>query len=544
MEYSGLLRKEYSLLKLYRICITASVALLIVLTACFGTSADNSTWILAVQDDSISVGELGETWLGMDSLKRESFLSKDNTIGEYIVAYGRRVILEKELQAEGYLIDPLFLNYRNSWLMVESAAAAKALLLEREAAAITESDIQFYAERLGRNVVYTVNPGSFNEYRAGAVHLPELSFELALHLDTLELHETGTDASGLLVRLDTLIMVDSVLIKNALSDPATIRDMATRDLSEARFERWAQDVNMRVYTDYSVTIDSALVEIFVQHLTGDADLPDDAVLVESDFGTWTVKNLEDEILYLDTRINVQPGSSVWSTDMINVLLMQCYFYEFMQDESPELLDSLRNESETYLLNFTSEEYYNDVIRSSVNVTDSDILYEYETLEEPFMIEEKRVLQAVYIPLERMDDFQQAVYGEELEEFISELGGFGYLEADSTRPQITRPLRSGEVPGGHGEEVFSLDPSDTTRWLGPIGVFADDGSALLRLMEVVPPRVATINEVRRDLWNMATVRLQEQATVELIQDLEEKYILIINEEILDELPSDPGMWTTF
>ncbi len=531
-------------MKLHRICITASVVLLLFLTSCFGPSVDNSTWILVVKDDTISVGQLGEAWLGMDSPQRESFLSKDNTIGEFIVAYGRKVILEKELEAEGYLIDPLFLTYRNSWLMVESAAAAKTLLIDREAAEITESDIQFYGERLGRNVVYTVNPGTVNEFRAATVHLPNLRRELALHLDTLEFGEIGTDESGLLVRLDTLIMVDSVLIKNALSDPATIRDMATRDLSNARFDRWTQGIIERIYTDYSVTIDSAKLEIFVQHLIGNADMSDDIVLVESDFGTWTVKILEDEILYLSTRIDVQPGSSAWIRDMIQVLLMQRYFYEFMQDESPEILDSLRNESETYLLNFASEEYYNDMIRSNVNVTDSDIIYEYEILEEPFMIEEKRVLQAAYIPPERIDDFRQAVYSEKLDEFISELDGFGYLEADSTQPQITRPLRSGEVPGGHGEEVFLLDPSDTTIWLGPVGIFNDDGSALLRLVEVVPPRVATIEEVRRTLWNMATTRLQEQATVELLQGLEEKYLLIINEEILDELPSDPGMWATF
>ena len=227
-----------------------------------------------------------------------------------------------------------------------------------------------------------------------------------------------------------------------------------------------------------------------------------------------------------------------------MLLNQCYFNEFMQEEAPGILDSLRAESESYMLNFASEKYYNDVIRSNVTLAESDIIYEYETLEEPFMIEEKRALQAVYIPVERTDDFRQAVYKEELEEFISELDGFGYLMADSTQPQITRPLRLGEVPGGHGEEIFSLDPSDTTSWLGPVGVFADDGSALLRLIEVVPPRVATIDEVRRSLSNMAMTRLQEQATVELIQELEEKYVLIINEEILDELPSDPGRWATF
>jgi hypothetical protein len=531
-------------LKLYRICLTASVLLLLFLTSCFGSSVDNSTWILIVRDDSVSVGQLGESWLGMDSLQRESFLSKDNTIGEFIVAYGRRVILEKELEAEGYLTDPLFLSYRNSWLMVETATAAKKLLVEREAAEVTESDIQFYGEHLGRNVVYTVYPGSENEFSIGPVHLPNLRRELALHLDTLSFNEIGTDGSGLLVRLDTLMMVDSILIKNALSDPATVSDMAIRDLSNARFNRWAQDVSYRIYTDYSVTFDSVKVKDFTQHLIGNnPDMSDSVVIVESDFGTWTVKYLEDEILYLSTRIDVQPGSSVWIEDMIQVLLMQCYFYEFMQEESPGILDSLRDESETYLLSFASEEYYNDMIGSIVTVTESDIIYEYETLEEPFMIEEKRVLQAAYIPVERTDDFRQAVYEEKLEEFISELDGFGYLAADSTQIQITRPLRFGEVPGGHGEEVFLLDPSDTTSWLGPVSVFADDGSALLRLIEVVPSRVARIDEVRRSLKNMAMTRLQEQATVELIQELEEKYILIINEEILDKLPSDPGMWAT-
>ncbi|MCK4671470.1 MAG: hypothetical protein KAT47_02935, partial [Candidatus Aegiribacteria sp.] len=189
-------------MKLHRIYITASVLLLFFLTSCFGPSVDNSTWILIVKDDSVSVGQLGESWLGMDSLQRETFLSRDNTIGEFIVAYGRRVILEKELDANGYMTHPLFLSYRDSWLMVETAAAAKNMLIDREAAEVTASDIQFYGERLGRNVMYTVNPGSENEFRIGPVHLPNLQRELALHLDTLSFNEIGTDESGLLVRLD------------------------------------------------------------------------------------------------------------------------------------------------------------------------------------------------------------------------------------------------------------------------------------------------------------------------------------------------------
>ena len=96
---------------------------------------------------------------------------------------------------------------------------------------------------------------------------------------------------------------------------------------------------------------------------------------------------------------------------------------------------------------------------------------------------------------------------------------------------------------NGEDVFLMDPTDTTTWLGPKQLYGSDEICMFRLLEVIPERNATFEEVEDQLRIMTRNRLEEQATVEYMRRLEERYGLVINDEILRQLPEDPGLWST-
>lgn len=540
-----MIRRE-GVIDLSRTIIAATVsaaAISVVLLSGCGPSVDASTWLLIAGGDTAFVGTLGEAWGQLDSTQRTIFEEDDNTVGDYIVTYGRRLILEEELRSQGFLDDPQFLYTRNSWLMFKTAAAVRHMLTAREADMVSEDDISYYWEHLGKNVVYTVNPGSGQHEDIVYAHLPDLPRQLAMHLDTLEINQTAMDASGLEVRLDNVTITDSILINNALSDSSTVIGMAVKGISEDRYVRWAQNRLREIYQEYSVTIDSTAADTLSALLLGYTDIPDDRIIMRSDFRNWTVNDLRNDLNFLSGRINVRPDSPEWISDMIDILIMQCFYYEIMEQEAPETLDSIIGEADAFLLQITADRYYSETISTNISVTQADIVYEYENLQEPFMVEEKRVLRVARIPFERLDEFQSSVNEEELDEFLSELEGIHYLAADSIAPQITRPLTFGQVPGGHGEEIFRLAPADTARWLGPFDIFADNDKVLIKLIEVFPERPATIDEAREDLSFLAQRRLEEQATITLIQQLEEKYELTVNEEILGDLPDDPGLWST-
>ena len=66
--------------------------------------------------------------------------------------------------------------------------------------------------------------------------------------------------------------------------------------------------------------------------------------------------------------------------------------------------------------------------------------------------------------------------------------------------------------------------------------------MFRLLEVFPEREATFAEAQDRIVTMTRSRLEEQATVDAMRRLEDRYGMEINEDILSRLPEDPALWT--
>lgn len=524
------------------ITVTAGV-LLSLISGCFGSSAANGdTWLIIVGADTVTVSEIGDAWNGLDQEQREYFTGNADPVGQYILTYTRKLILQAELESEGYLSDPGFVSRGDSWLMFITVEKAHEYFLSVAETAVTVSDLQFYRNHIGKAVWYTLNPGTDSSVSHGPDHLPELTFELALHLDTLSIGQAGSSQSGIIARLDSVEVTDAVLISEALADTAACNRMATNRIANGRNTRWMNGIRNSMVEEYSISVDTAALNRLVDFYSGNGELIEE-IVVESDLGNWSAEMVRDRIDYLESRTYVQPTSLTWQFYFIENLSFGSFLSDTLQRAAPLLVDLLRAEAESYLFDLASEKYYDDMVSSEVTVSESDIEEEFINLEEPFIIEEMRSLQTVIIPPDQLEDYRAAIGDGNIDDHVSTLNGLAYLAADSAHPQITRFLRMSDIPGGFGREVFLIDRSDTTSWTGPFELTESTGYVLFRLIDVIPEREALLEEARTPLELMVRARLEEEATIALMQRLESKYEPQVNEEVIENLPVDPGLWAS-
>ena len=511
------------------------------IAGCSGSSVDRTTWLIVVGEDTISVGDAGEAWNQLGERQKELFILKDNTVGEYIVTYGRKALLQLELAEAGYLDDHLLLLSKGAWLNSKLSEAARKLLYERILETIGEDEIDFFLNYLGRHVLYTMNPGSASEQTLGPVHIPLLPADLIVLLDSLSFGEVGIMESGIEIRLDSIVTADSSLILQALSDTVTVRLNAASSIATRRYQVMEDSLKQSFHTDYNLIVDSTVLGQLVLYYSEEAEFPTGETLAfSSNLGSLTVEEIRGEIAYLQNRQMINPSDTIWMNGFIDRLLFNFYSLDLLESENPEFVNTLREESEKYLLDIASEEFYEDRIQSTITITDEYMENLFDNLEEPFTIPEKRILQAIYMPEDSVDAYRHLTQDEQ-NEFRLRMPGFVNLAADSAHPQITGPLSVSQVPGFHGDDVFLIDPADTTSWMGPLHLYDGGLMCMFRLIEAIPQRNATFAEVEDQLYRMARNRLEEQATVDVIRELEERYGLVINEDILDKLPEDLGSW---
>ena len=516
--------------------------LLFFISGCLGSSAaTGDTWLIIVGTDTVTVSEIGDAWNRMGQEQREYFTRNADPVGQYILTYTRKLILQRELETEGYLSDHDIVSRGDSWLRLMTVETALDYFISTAEAGVTISDLQFYRDHIGKTVWYTLNPGTDSSVFHGPDHLPELSFELALNLDTLSIGQAGRSESGITARLDSIEVTDPALVADALADTAACNRMATARIANGRNRRWLNGIRNSLAEEYSITVDSAAVTRLVDFYSGNGELIDEIVVV-SDQGNWSASMLRDEIIFLQSKMYVQPSSLTWQFYFIENLSFGVFLAETLQQAAPVLVDSLRTAADSYMFDLASEKLYDTVIISRVTVSESDIEEEFINLEQPLIIEEMRSVQAGIIPPDNLEDYRVALSNGNIDDYVSTLNGFPYLAADSTRPQITRLLRMSEIPGGLGNEIFLIDRSDTTSWAGPFVLTESTGYVLFRLIDVVPAREALLEDARIPLGMMVRNRLEEEATIVWMQQLELKYEPLVNGEAIENLPVDPGLWT--
>ncbi|MBN2586261.1 MAG: hypothetical protein JXA64_00345 [Candidatus Fermentibacteraceae bacterium] len=521
--------------------VVATLLTVIAVSGCGSAGVESTAWLLIVAEDTMTVGDLGDAWTGMDQDQRDMFLEKENTVGEFIVTYGRKLLLQMELQDCGYMDDEELLSMADSWVMERTGEVNRRLMYESQEDAVSPEDIDHFMIYLGKYAFFTMDPGLEEEISYGPVHMPSLPDDMIGLLDSLAAGSTGISETGMMLRLDSVQTADSVTMATIFADSVTLRANIVSSIANKRYNEEYEDLRASLLSEYGLSIDSTVLETISASFASDSPLTDlEAVVMESQVGTWTVEDFLRELVYYRSKYNIDPSDVLWLNTLLELLHYNEYARSSMMDQHQDVLDSLYSERMSYLLDIASDKFYADRIESAVTVTEEDMRELFENMEEPITIPEKRVLQAIQMPLDSAIVFRNLPEDQQ-DAYLLRMRGFANLAADTAQSQITRPLRFSEVPGFHGEEVFAMDPSDTTTWLGPLELFGGEDVCMFRLVEVIPERNATLEEVKDQIRTMTRNRMEEQATVEELRLLEERYGMVINEEILDLLPADPGLW---
>lgn len=525
---------------------TFSTAVLIAATAITGCSGSSPSaadpWLIAVDGDTAYVSDLAEAWGAMDETAREAFRSSNDPAEHMVESYTGKMLLERELEASGMLTEPETVSIGRSWLRLKASRAARDTFLRTAESSVSPSDIQFFRDHMGKTVWFTFHPGTDSSEARGPDHLPELDHRLALHLDSMSVGQTGRYSDGVRVRLDSVFTTDPALVAETLSDTAHVNSMAVSRTARARIRRWIDGVKRSLDDHISVAIDSSAVERLAAFYSGDAEFVEEPV-VSTDLETWNSSDLRKDIEIRSTMTMVQPSSVSWQYYFIDNLCLQSYLADTLERAAPQLFDSLSAVAEKLMRDSALDSLYHRRVESGVSV-DPDLVDDmYRNLEEPFMTGERRTLQVVILPADSMIAYRKAIEENRLAEFISGLDGLHYLAADPDNPQYTVPLSLSEVPGGYGDMVFGLEPSDTSVWLGPHPLMEGMGLVMFRLVDVLPEREATLEEAAPVLENIIRARMAEEATVRWMEELRDRYRPSVNREVLDSLPEDPDRWVS-
>ena len=523
--------------------VVVAAVLSALLVSCGGPSVSSETWLIAAGGDTLTVGELGNAWNRLDPGNREVFTEKENTVGEYIVTYGRKTLLQMELEDAGYLEDDSLLALRNTWMMEKVIQAYREMIFQDALERVSPEEVDLYQNRVGDLAFFTVEHQGDSTSSYGPVHMPTLPRDMFGLLDSLPEGETGITSEGMTIRLDSVTMADSSLLQQAFSDTTALRDGISRGLASGLFEEDKEAVLESFTEDYGLTIDSSLVDLYAASFAPDGEpLNDSMVIMESELGSWTAGDLDRMVLYYDARFNIDHTDLDLFYTLLENAHLNVYGRSVLEEEDPGLLDSLAEEADSYLIDIASEEFYRERIGSGVSVTEEAMRDLFENMEEPMTIPEKRVLRAIMIPEDSMVVYRHTP-PEQQTDYLMSMPGFPFVQADSTDPHLTEPLTVNQVPGGLGEDVFLIDPSDTSSWMGPVEAPGRSYHCMFKLVEVIPERNASFEEVEEDIRVMTRNRLEEQATLEEMGQLEHKYGMVINEEILQKLPEDPGLWSS-
>lgn len=506
---------------------------ILVLFGC-NTPAENNSWLIVIGNDSISTGELVEAWNELDTTQRDFYLSVEAPSQVFVESYLRKQMLLNELCESGYLNKPSLIAFSEAWLRLENAILISRLVQNEIRTSITADDLDRYHSILPRKIWFTTEPYSSREVLYDSIDMRTLPLDLYEHLSSLSPGGSGMDTSGTIIRLDS--------ISPFIPSPGTTANADSVDrwnISVERSRLFMINTLQTAKREYSVSVDSASLKIFALQIP---DNNREEFIVYSGFRNWNASDMQYEIDFLATRMPTQGNSFEWLNSLIETMILHSSLLEYAGVFYPEKLDSLRIEKQSYFYNLALDQMCKNLISDQIVIGNADIEEQYASLEEPFMFEERRILETAVLPANRMAEFEQsAADSSAAADLILQLPPLERLSDNILTPGISRPLRLVEVPANLGNDVFQLLPSDTTIWNGPHPIDEADGFIFFRLVEVIPARMAEMDEITYDLTAMARRRLEQDAIEDWMLELSGKYGVAVNEEALEQLPADPGQW---
>ncbi|PIE51332.1 hypothetical protein CSA37_12340 [Candidatus Fermentibacteria bacterium] len=499
--------------------------LALLLTGC--GSPDGNTWLVRTSSEELTIAEAGNAWLNLDAHGKQVFAEKDDAVGEFILALGRKSIITLEVSCDEYLYSPEISALRELWLRTAAAQTYRQNLSESVRNALTDKDLENYRELIGSIVWYTDDQGISH----GPLRLPDIPWDIAFALDTLAAGESVSLTAGVF-KLDSAVVSPDSMIAVTLEDTAAVNNFALSSLTDSRVAR-SLDSLAALY-EPSIVFDSTAVE---RYCSDRDNLEQGAILVSWNNGELTAEDFDEIVSFTAIGFPVAPDSPSWVKHTLSNHIRLIETESVLLQNNPESYAELQEQADDFAMEQATDALYHDMVASQIAVTDEMILDSFNSLDSIPLIPETRTFYSVMVPSTLLDTHMEAMArGLDLT-VLGQPGYPDYLEAGEDH--LSRPVLPDQIPERMAISLFLIEETDTL-WQRPVeieeGVFV-----FYRLASVIPPHEATLEQMTPVIQRNLTQQLMEQRTTEWLMELEQKYNLEINCDIISDLPSDPGLW---
>ncbi len=500
-----------------------------VLLSVFGcNNPDGRTWLIRTTQAEITVSEAGDAWNALEPSARQGFMSGNNPVGDFVSTLGKKTIIMEEISNDDYLYSDRVQSIRKCWLRNSTYIAYTDSLEATMRASVSQQDLLKYRELIGTLVWYTDPDG----IRIGPERLPDLDWDLAFAFDTMSPGQT-INLAGEVFTLDSTVTSPDSMIQVTLADTSRVNSFALSSLADKRSSIRLDAVYSSVLA--SLVLDSTLVTTYC---TDRNTLQGEEILASWDGGSLSVSDLDGiaGLTSMGSPVGLDSPPWVYHNLRNHAKLMEVenLFSELYPDEYSVFVEK----SNDFAASYASDLLFSDEVLADVDVTDDMILEAFENIDSIPTIPETRTFESVILSAEEVDEaIAAAAEGADADEF--DYPGYTRFLAPNEE-HISRPVTASLLPKEMGTILFMLEEHNR-EWQRPIE--AEEGLFVMyRLDSIIAPHQAELEDIRGLILTNLTAHLREQATMEWLRTLEESHELMINSDILEDLPGDPSMWS--
>ncbi|MEA3265551.1 MAG: hypothetical protein U9P42_01220 [Candidatus Fermentibacteria bacterium] len=501
-------------------------AFLLILIGC--GSPDGNTWLIKTATDSITVSEVGTTWLELDQGTRMRFLAEDNPVGDFITALGRKTMITAEIDNENYLHSQYIQSMKNCWIINSAFIAYSDSTSSHIRSSVTEADLSHYSELLGSVVWYS----SAVTGSTGPVRLPDLPWDLAFALDSIA-PGSHVEINGIMYTLDSIETSSQEMIDATLADISTFNSFARNSLAESRSTRNLDSLRAEVMRTFQM--DSTAVSAYC--------LQRESVANSTELASWNGGSISaGEFHGIAGFASMgHPGNSQsfsWVSHNLRNHARLSYVADLYASEFPREYSSFTPGAEAFALDQASELLFMDNVVDAVQISDSLIYEAYLQMDSVPQLPETRIFESVMVPGGILEEAIALINDENS---LMEIGYPGYTEfLDPGNEFLSRPVAQHELPYGIALPLFAMDER-SNEWSRPVEV-EEDLFVFFRLVEIVPPHAASFEQLEATIRRNLLIHLEEQRTMDWMCELEATHEFQVNHEILGDLPTDPAAWS--
>ncbi len=521
------------------------ISIFVVSAIACGTQSRANTWLISIDNATISVAEAGNAWDKLSTEQREYFIQGGDHVNDFTLSLARKEMIVREIHRLDLLQRSDVVALGNARVLMGASMQARDSILAEAEKCLTVEDIEFFKDHMGRSVWYTSSPGSSIEESSGPLHLPELPVELVVHLDSMNLGDELPLADGTLIRFDSVVVTAQDLISEALEDSSRVTTLAIQRLSAARGKADIDRIidSVLIYSE-PLIIDTAVSNLVLYYSGLEELIPNDSIVV-SQRGIMTAMDIVQEIEYQREFYPTKPSDTNWLEWFINNTILNDALRQYFAAAYPEEYTELLTERDVWMMSIASDKLFEDEVYGFISITPELLRDEFDSLNEIPIIPERRSIQCVQVQSDDVMVYETAISeGDGVDSVISRFDFWINLSKDDPPSSITRPLLREDIPGFRGDDVFSLEPGDTLTWSSLSPIYEDQAYMAFRLVKVFPPHEATYGDIEGDLYQIVYSRLLEERTRIWLEDLAQRYSLSINMDVIPSLPSDPELWITY